>query len=99
MSLVLSAMVPCHDDDGVIIDTGVFQGLELSPEARESLVEEDLWVKPGERVEAFTGANKTIGTLVLNWPDQASRDRHMADLDSWLRIRVEPGQPRKGEQA
>ena len=80
-------------------ESGVFQGLDLSPEARESLVEEDLWVKPGERVEAFTGANKTIGTLVLNWPDQASRDRHMADLDSWLRIRVEPGQPRKGEQA
>ena len=79
-------------------ESGVFRGLELSPEARESLVEEDLWVKPGERVEAFTGANKTIGTLVLNWPDQASRDRHMADLDSWLRIRVEPLGPEKGEQ-
>lgn len=71
-------------------ERGVFQGLDLSPEARAALVEEDLWVSPGEQVEAFTGANKTIGTLVLNWPDQASRDAHMAQLDSWLHIRVEP---------
>ena len=77
-------------------ESGVFRGLDLSPEARAALVEEDLWVRPGEAVEAFTGANKTIGTLVLNWPDQASRDAHMADLDSWLRIRVEP---EKGEKA
>ena len=39
------------------------RGLELSDEARPFLVEEDLWVKPGEPVEAFSGANKTIGTL------------------------------------
>ncbi len=73
-------------------ESGVFRGLELSDEARPFLVEEDLWVKPGEPVEAFSGANKTIGTLVLNWPDRASRDAHMADLDRWLRIRVEKGE-------
>ncbi len=79
-------------------ESGVFQGLDLAPEARAALVEEDLWFQPGERVEAFTGANKTIGTLVLNWPDQASRDAHMADLDSWLRIRVKRECPEKGEK-
>ncbi len=71
-------------------ESGVFQGLDISPEARAALVEEDLWVHPGERVEAFSGANKTIGTLVMNWPDRAARDAGMADLDRWLKIRVEP---------
>ena len=78
-------------------ESGIFRGLELSAEARPFLVEEDLWVSPGDPVEAFSGANKTIGTLVLNWPDRASRDAHMADLDKWLHIRVET--PEKGEEA
>ena len=73
-------------------ESGVFRGLELSEEAKPFLVEEDLWVRPGEQVEAFSGANKTIGTLVLNWPDRASRDAHMANLDKWLHILVEKGE-------
>ena len=75
-------------------ESGVFQGLDIAEEARPYLVEEDLWVRAGERVEAFSGANKTIGTLVLNWPDNRTRDAHMADLDKWLHIRVSP---EKGE--
>ena len=71
-------------------ESGIFRGLELSEEARPFLVEEDLWVRPGEAVEAFSGANKTIGTLVLNWPDRTTRDARMADLDRWLKIRVRP---------
>ena len=71
-------------------ESGIFQGLEIAPEVRPFLVEEDLWVKPGEAVEAFSGANKTIGTLVLNWPDRTTRDARMADLDRWLKIRVRP---------
>lgn len=30
------------------------------------IAEEDLWVKPGDTVHAFTGANQSIGTLVLH---------------------------------
>ena len=69
--------------------SGRFVGLELAPEARRSLVEEDLWVRPGEPVEAFSSANKTLGTLVLNWPDEKSRDAHMAAPETWLNILVE----------
>ena len=75
-------------------ESGLFEGLDITEDARPYLVEEDLWVRAGERVEAFSGANKTIGTLVLNWPDNRTRDAHMADLDKWLHIRVSP---EKGE--
>ena len=71
-------------------ESGLFQGLDIAEDVRPYLVEEDLWVRAGEHVEAFSGANKTIGTLVLNWPDARTRDEHMADLDKWLRIRVSP---------
>lgn len=46
---------------------GVFQGLEVVPELQANAVEVDLWVKPGDTVHAFRGANDAIGTLVLKF--------------------------------
>ncbi len=69
-------------------ESGFFQGLQIAEEVRPFLVEEDLWVAPGEPVESFTGANKTIGTLVMSWPDRATQEQRMADMDAWLKILV-----------
>ena len=49
---------------------GQFSRLEISPELRSVLVEEDLWVKPGTKVETFTGANMAIGTLAFKATSQ-----------------------------
>ena len=70
-------------------ESGRFAGLEMDEGARASLIEEDLWVVPGDPVEEFSGANKTIGTLVFNWPTESERDRRMADIPAWLRVKVE----------
>lgn len=45
--------------------SGTFSKLEIAPELRPHIVEEDLWIKPGTKVETFTGANMAIGTLAL----------------------------------
>ena len=45
--------------------SGTFSKLEIAPELRLHIVEEDLWIKPGTKVETFTGANMAIGTLAL----------------------------------
>ena len=68
---------------------GVFRGLEIAPDARASVVEEDLWVEPGDPVEAMTGANKAIGSLVMNWPSEEERDARMQNPSAWLRILTE----------
>ena len=47
--------------------SGIFHGLQLDPKIKEYLVETDLWISEGGRVNAFTGANEAIGTLVLNF--------------------------------
>ena len=53
-------------------EDGVFQRLEVAPELQANAVEVDLWVKPGDPVHAFRGANDAIGTLVLKFdtPEQ-----------------------------
>ena len=68
---------------------GRFRGLDIAEDARASLVEEDLWVGPGDPVEAMTGANKAIGTLVMNWPSEEERDERMKNPSAWLRVITE----------
>ncbi len=59
---------------------GLFSRLEISPELKSFLVEEDLWVKPGAKVETFTGANMAIGTLAFkaNSQDDVARIINLA---------------------
>jgi hypothetical protein len=66
---------------------GDFEELRIDPAARPFVAEEQLWVKPGEHVERFSGANKAIGTLVLNFPDRETLDQYMSD-DSWYQVIV-----------
>ena len=49
---------------------GHFERLEISSELRPHVIEEDLWIKPGDLVETFTGANMAIGTLALKATSQ-----------------------------
>ena len=50
--------------------TGFFSRLEVSPELNSKVLENDLWVKSGDHVECFTGANMAIGTLALKSSSQ-----------------------------
>ena len=59
---------------------GHFSQLEISPELKSVMVEEDLWVKSGTKVETFTGANMAIGTLAFkaNSQDDVARIINLA---------------------
>lgn len=46
---------------------GLFDHLEISKELTAEILEEDLWVKKGDKVASFKGANNAIGTLVLKF--------------------------------
>ena len=55
--------------------SGSFSHLEIAPELKPHIVEEDLWIKPGTKVETFTGANMAIGTLALKAYSQENASR------------------------
>ena len=68
---------------------GRFRGLRVDEAARPYVREEDLWVRPGDEVEALSGASKAIGTLVMNWPTEEERDARMADVKAWVAVEVD----------
>ena len=67
---------------------GAFRALDIAPELESAVVQRDLWVEPGEAVERFSGANKAIGTLVMNFPTREDAEKYMAD-DSWYSVAVD----------
>ena len=67
---------------------GVFDHLEVSKELPAEIVEEDLWVVKGDKVEGFEGANNAIGTLVLKFQTAEELEKAITNQRSWLKVVV-----------
>ncbi|MBR1519634.1 MAG: ATP-grasp domain-containing protein [Bacteroidaceae bacterium] len=67
---------------------GFFDHLEISKALPAEIVEEDLWVKKGDHVDSFEGANNAIGTLVLRFETPAELERAITNQTEWLKIVV-----------
>lgn len=71
------------DSDGEFVD------LEIDNSLPAEVVERDLWVKAGDKVKGFEGANDAIGTLVLKFENQADLEHALANQDKWLKVVVQ----------
>lgn len=69
---------------------GAFVSLEIDPAfAATHLVQNDLWVKLGDTVAEFTGANQTIGTLVLKFDSHEQAHAYLTQPETWMRVVVQ----------
>ena len=67
---------------------GEFQRLEIADTLPAKVVEEDLWVEPGDHVHSFEGANDAIGTLVLRFENAEDLEHAITNQKEWLQIIV-----------
>ena len=68
-------------------NSGIFRGIEFTPNfAEKFLVEKNLWVNEGDHIEAFTGANHTLGTLVLKFDSHVQAEEMLAAPEKWMKI-------------
>ncbi len=68
--------------------SGVFDHLEISKDLPAEIVEEDLWVENGDKVEGFEGANNAIGTLVLKFKTAEELEKAITNQRNWLKVVV-----------
>ena len=68
--------------------SGVFDHLEISKELPAEIVEKDLWVEKGDKVESFEGANNAIGTLVLKFQTAEELEMAITNQRSWLKVEL-----------
>ena len=69
---------------------GVFKGLSIEPNFEKvHIVERDLWVKPGDAVCGFTGANQSIGTIFLRFDTREALNSFVSAPNSVISIVTE----------
>lgn len=68
---------------------GAFDGIEYAPGFKEAHVaEEQLWVQPGQKVQAFSAANHAFGSVFLKFGTQAELDMFRANPSDFMSARV-----------
>ena len=67
---------------------GIYDHLEISKTLPAEVVEEDLWVKQGDHVDSFEGANNAIGTLVLKFQTTEELEYAITHQREWLKVVV-----------
>jgi biotin carboxylase len=68
---------------------GLFDSLFINQQLKENnVVEIDLWVKEGDKVNSFNGANDAIGTLVIRFDSEMQLQKAMSDRDEVVKVIV-----------
>ena len=67
---------------------GSFDHLEISEGLPAEIIEEDLWVKKGDKVKSFEGANNAIGTLVFQFRSAEELEYAITHQKEWLSVVV-----------
>lgn len=67
---------------------GKFEGVHIDSALSKYLIEEDVWVKKGDIVHPFTGANETIGTLIFRFNNRTELDSVWGNVRTKIKIEI-----------
>lgn len=67
---------------------GIFQSLQVAEQYAANIVDTDLWVKEGDKVSSFNGANDAIGTLKMRFDDESAMLNALIQQKKWLKVMV-----------
>lgn len=69
--------------------SGVFEGIKYAAGFKEAhVLEEQLWIEPGEHVEAFTAANHAFGSVIMRFNSTDEVDAFKSVTGDFLRVCV-----------
>ena len=71
------------------IENGVFKEIELSERAKKYIVEQDVYVKPGDEVFKFSGSHHTLGTMILEYSSLEEMMDMIDHMENDIRVIVE----------
>lgn len=70
------------------IEYGFYQDLWLSERIKSRIVEQDIWVKPGDAVKKYLGSNDTLGTMILRFESQEEMIEMIDNMERDIRVVV-----------
>lgn len=69
---------------------GILKEIWMDEEFRKkNLVEFSMMFSPGDEIEAFTGSNGTLGTMILKFNSQEEMIEKMEHMERWVQVIIE----------
>ena len=68
--------------------TGSYKNLIIAEPIKEFIVEKDIWKSLGDRVNAFSGANRSIGTVIFRFENEDTMKEVMNNIRKYIRVEV-----------
>ncbi len=68
--------------------SGLFEALWISSDIEANVIEIDLWVKEGDKVDVFSAANAAIGTLVIRFDNREQIEEVLLHQSKYIEVRV-----------
>lgn len=68
------------------IEDGTVEEVWYSDEIKNNIIEETLFIKPGDEVKKFDGSNHTLGTMIMKFSSQDEMLEKMDNMEKYLNI-------------
>lgn len=71
-------------------NSGILKEIWIDEEFKNNnIVEFEMMFKPGDEIEAFTGSNGTLGTMILKFESKEEMLEKMDHMDRWIKVITE----------
>lgn len=70
------------------LETGILEKVDFSEEAKKHILENHIIKESGDKIEAFVGANSTLGCLVMKFDSMKQMLYMMDHSEDWCRVKL-----------
>lgn len=71
------------------LENGILKDIDISDAGKEHIIENQIIVKPGDEIKKFTGANTTLGCLIMKFDSMRQMLDMMDNSGQWINIKLE----------
>ena len=68
---------------------GILRSIDIDEKAKAKIVENHIIVKEGDKISAFTGANTTLGILLMKFDSMEEMLDMMDNSQKWISVKVD----------
>lgn len=68
---------------------GILRSIDIDEKVKSMIVEDHIIVKAGDRISTFTGANTTLGILLMRFESMEQMLYMMDNSEKWISVKVE----------
>jgi biotin carboxylase len=67
-------------------ESGIFNGLHISPEISANVVKQEIYVKPGDPISAFRKATDSFGVLTFQFDSKAEAESLLSKINELIKV-------------